>query len=149
MSKKLSIITITYQAELYLERTIQRVISQKGLEQIEYILVDGGSTDQTMDIVSRYKNYFHTIISEKDQGIYDAMNKGIKASTGDYLIFMNAGDCFASDQTLEKILKDLDEQPDVLYGETQYVDMQGTVLGLRSELTPQVLPQQATWKDFK
>jgi glycosyltransferase involved in cell wall biosynthesis len=149
MSKKLSIITITYQAELYLERTIQRVISQKGLEQIEYILVDGGSTDQTMDIVSRYKNYFHTIISEKDQGIYDAMNKGIKASTGDYLIFMNAGDCFASDQTLEKILKDLDEQPDVLYGETQYVDMKGTVLGLRSELTPQILPQQATWKDFK
>jgi len=149
MSKKLSIITITYQAERYVERTIQSVISQKGLEQVEFMLIDGASKDRTLEIVQQYTPHFDKIISEKDQGIYDAMNKGIRIATGDYILFLNAGDTFANNKTLEKILHDLAKEPDVLYGETQFTDEVGTILGIRSELTPQVLPEQATWKDFK
>ena len=149
MSKKLSIITITYQAERYVERTIQRVISQKGLEQVEYLLIDGASKDRTLKIVQKYASYFDQIISEKDKGIYDAMNKGMRVATGEYLLFMNAGDTFADENTLEKILLDLQQAPDILYGETQFTNEEGTILGIRSELTPQILPKQATWKDFK
>lgn len=149
MSKKLSIITITYQAERYVERTIQSVISQKGLEQVEYLLVDGASKDRTLEIAQKYAAYFDQIISEKDKGIYDAMNKGISIATGEYLLFLNAGDTFANENTLEKILEDLGQMPDVLYGETQFTDESGTVLGIRSTLTPQILPEKATWKDFK
>ena len=149
MTKKLSIITITYQAELYVERTIMSVLEQNGLDQIEYLLIDGASKDNTMNIVEKYTNHFQQIISEKDAGIYDAMNKGIQIAKGEYLIFMNAGDTFADSNTLERILSDLENNPDVLYGETQFTNIQGEVLGIRSELTPQVLPIKATWRDFK
>ncbi len=149
MSKKLSIITITYQAALFIERTIQSVVSQKGFEHVEYLLIDGLSKDQTMEIVQQYAPHFDHIISEKDQGIYDAMNKGIQLATGEYLLFMNAGDTFSNSDTLFNILQDLEKKPDVLYGETQFTDLNGTILGIRSELTPQVLPNRASWRDFK
>ncbi len=149
MPKKLSIITITYQAERYVERTIQSVIMQAGFDQVEYLLIDGLSKDRTMEIVSNYSNHFAQIISEKDHGIYDAMNKGIQLASGDYLLFMNAGDTFANQDTLSKILLDLKQDPDILYGETQFTNEQGEILGTRSELTPQVLPHKASWRDFK
>jgi glycosyltransferase involved in cell wall biosynthesis len=149
MSKKLSIITITYQAEKYVKRTIKSILEQNGLEHIEYIVIDGASKDRTMDIVQKYASQIDVILSEKDHGIYDAMNKGIQKASGEYLLFMNAGDTFASQNTLEKIIQDLSEDPDVLYGETQYTNLDGLILGIRSEMTPQVLPQKASWKDFK
>ena len=83
---KFSIITVTYNAESVLEDTIQSVITQT-YKEVEYILVDGNSTDQTMNIVDRYKEHIHTIVSEADNGLYDAMNKGIALATIDYLCF--------------------------------------------------------------
>lgn len=149
MSKLLSIITITYQAEPYVERTIQSVVSQNGFEQVEYLLIDGASKDGTMGIVQKYASSFSKIISERDHGIYDAMNKGLQLATGKYLLFMNAGDTFAGEDTLKNLLNDLEKDPDVLYGETQFVSTKGEILGTRSDLTPQKLPEMASWKDFK
>ena len=88
---KFSIITVTYNAEKVLEDTIQSIVTQS-YKNVEYIIVDGGSTDGTLSIVNKYKEHIHTIVSEPDKGLYDAMNKGIKLATGDYLCFLNAGD---------------------------------------------------------
>lgn len=90
---KFSIITVTYNAEKVLEDTIQSVISQT-YHHIEYIIVDGASKDGTLSIINRYRSRIHTVVSEPDKGLYDAMNKGIALASGDYLCFLNAGDCF-------------------------------------------------------
>ena len=82
---KLSIITVTYNAGAVLEDTIQSVITQT-YKNVEYIIVDGGSKDRTLQIIEQYKEHIHTVISEPDKGLYDAMNKGIKLATGDYLL---------------------------------------------------------------
>lgn len=99
---KFSIITVTYNAEKVLEDTIQSVISQT-YHHIEYIIVDGASKDGTISIINRYRPHIHTVVSEPDKGLYDAMNKGIALASGDYLCFLNAGDCFHEDDTLETI----------------------------------------------
>jgi glycosyltransferase involved in cell wall biosynthesis len=146
---KLSIITITYQAEAYLERTLKSVIEQGCADKIDYVVVDGASKDQTLDIIEANKQHIHQFISEKDQGIYDAMNKGMQLAKGDYLLFLNAGDTFASATTLKNILEELDQNPDVLYGEAVFVNNAGEAIGLRSEATPHRLPASLTWKDFR
>ena len=87
---KFSIITVTYNAAKVLEDTIQSIVTQT-YKNLEYIIVDGGSTDETLDIIHKYQEHITTVISEPDQGLYDAMNKGIKLATGDYLCFLNAG----------------------------------------------------------
>lgn len=146
---KLSIITITYQAEAYLERTLKSVIEQGCADEIEYVVVDGASKDRTLDIIEANKPHIHQFISEKDQGIYDAMNKGMQLAKGDYLLFLNAGDTFASATTLKNILQELDQNPDVLYGEAVFVNNEGDKIGLRSEVTPHRLPANLTWRDFR
>jgi len=146
---KLSIITITYQAEAYLERTLKSVIEQGCADEIDYVVVDGASKDGTLDIIEANKHYIHQFISEKDKGIYDAMNKGMQLAKGDYLLFLNAGDTFASATTLKNILQELDQNPDVLYGEAVFVNNSGESIGLRSEATPHKLPASLTWKDFR
>ena len=80
---KFSIITVTYNAAKVLEDTIQSIVTQT-YKNLEYIIVDGGSTDETLDIIHKYQEHITTVISEPDQGLYDAMNKGIKLATGDY-----------------------------------------------------------------
>lgn len=96
---KFSIITVTYNAAKVLEDTIQSIVTQT-YKNLEYIIVDGGSTDETLDIIHKYQEHITTVISEPDQGLYDAMNKGIKLATGDYLCFLNAGDSLHEDDTL-------------------------------------------------
>ena len=96
---KFSIITVTYNAGALIEDTIQSVITQT-YKNIEYIIVDGASTDKTMSIVTRYREHIHTVVSEPDHGLYDAMNKGIRLATGDYVCFLNAGDELHEDDTL-------------------------------------------------
>ena len=98
---KFSIITVTYNAEAVLEDTIQSVISQT-YHHVEYILVDGASKDGTLSIIDRYRDRITRIVSEPDKGLYDAMNKGIRLATGDYLCFLNAGDSFHEDDTLQQ-----------------------------------------------
>ena len=120
---KFSIITVTYNAEAVLEDTIQSVISQT-YHHVEYILVDGASKDSTLSIIDRYRDRITRIVSEPDKGLYDAMNKGIRLATGDYLCFLNAGDSFHEDDTLQQMVRSIsgNELPDVLYGETELVD---------------------------
>jgi glycosyltransferase involved in cell wall biosynthesis len=146
---KLSIITITYQAEAFLERTFKSVFEQDCADEIDYIVVDGASKDQTLEIIETNKKQINQFISEKDKGIYDAMNKGMQLAKGDYILFLNAGDAFASAATLKNILKELVKNPDVLYGEAVFVNKEGQHLGLRSEVTPHRLPTNLTWRDFK
>lgn len=143
---KFSVITVTYNAAGVLEDTIQSVISQT-YHHVEYIIVDGASTDGTMAIVDRYRSRIHTVISEPDKGLYDAMNKGMALATGDYLCFLNAGDCFHEDDTLQQMVHTLHgtELPDVMYGNTAIVDAEGHFLRMR-RLSP---PDQLNWKSFR
>ena len=114
---KFSIITVTFNAGKVLEKTIQSVISQT-YRNVEYILVDGKSKDNTLSIADTYKEWIHCLVSEPDKGLYDAMNKGIRLATGDYLCFLNAGDKFHDQDTLQRMVDSLKEGelPYVLYG---------------------------------
>ena len=144
---KFSIITVTYNAEDAIEPTLNSVASQS-YGNIEYLLIDGGSTDATMAKVKNSGLEFAHIISEKDKGLYDAMNKGIALTTGDYLCFLNAGDSFHSADVLEKIAAVVvteDTLPDVLYGETAEVNAERKFVRMRRLQAPDVL----TWKSFK
>ena len=149
MSAKISIITITFQAEAYIQRTLDSVHAQGHRDQFEYIIVDGNSRDQTMSLIQNASIKPDVLISENDKGIYDAMNKGLAKATGEYVMFMNAGDEFASDDTLKTILNHLSKNPDILYSDANFVDLKRNFMGKRSEATPHQLPQNLTWKDFK
>lgn len=143
---KFSIITVTYNAGAVLEDTIQSVITQT-YRNVEYIIVDGGSKDHTLDIINRYREHIHTLVSEPYKGLYDAMNKGIRLATGDYLCFLNAGDELHEDDTLQLMVHSITgtELPDVLYGETAIVDEEGHFLRMRRLSAPEDL----NWKSFK
>lgn len=143
---KFSIITVTYNAGKVLEDTIQSVVFQT-YRNVEYIIVDGGSKDNTLEIAEKYRDRINRIISEPDKGLYDAMNKGIRLATGDYLCFLNAGDELHENETLQKMVHTLKskELPDVIYGETAIVDEEGHFLHMRRLSTPDIL----TWKSFK
>lgn len=143
---KFSVITVTYNAAQVLEDTLQSVITQT-YKNVEYIIVDGASEDGTLSLVQKYRSRIHTVISEPDKGLYDAMNKGIRAASGDYLCFLNAGDSFHEDTTLQEIVHTLPETglPDILYGETAIVNSEGHFLRMR-RLSP---PEHLTWKSFK
>lgn len=143
---KFSIITVAYNAGAVLEDTIQSVITQT-YRNVEYIIVDGGSKDHTLDIINRYREHIHTLVSEPDKGLYDAMNKGIRLATGDYLCFLNAGDELHEDDTLQLMVHSITgtELPDVLYGETAIVDEEGHFLRMRRLSAPENL----NWKSFK
>lgn len=91
--KKLSVISVTYNCESSIQETIESVLSQK-TELVEFIAIDGGSVDGTVEILNRYKDRLAYFISEPDRGIYDAMNKGLNAASGDWILFLNAGDVF-------------------------------------------------------
>ena len=145
---KLSIITITYNAEQYLERTIQSIMNQSD-QNFEYLIIDGKSKDGTLQITEKYKNRVNQLICEPDKGLYDAMNKGLKNASGDFVWFMNAGDEINDSQAVEKIYKAINNKIDVLYGDTYFVDNAGNIQGLRSEITPHCLPKDLKWQDMK
>lgn len=111
----ISIITVVYNGELFIEDTILSVIDQT-YQNFEFIIIDGGSTDTTLEIIEKYKNYIDVLVSEKDDGIYDAMNKGIDISSGKWVNFMNAGDGFYNDKVLEKVALELNPNKICLYG---------------------------------
>lgn len=154
---KFSIITCTYNASEVLQRTLDSVMSQTW-GQIEHIIVDGASKDSTMAMAEAYRRRSaeeeteHDIIikSEPDRGLYDAMNKGLQLATGDYVVFLNAGDVLPTDETLENISNDVNERSDgrlpaVLYGDTNIVDNNGELLRPRS-LVP---PDDLSWRSFR
>nr|WP_320056992.1 glycosyltransferase family 2 protein [uncultured Bacteroides sp.] len=147
LTPKFSVITVTYNAGKVLEDTILSVISQT-YHHVEYIIIDGGSKDNTLSLVDKYRTNIHVFMSEPDKGLYDAMNKGMALATGDYICFLNAGDSFHEDDTLQQIVHSMIESaqlPDVMYGETALVDSHRHFVRMRRLATPEVL----TWKSFK
>lgn len=120
---KISIITVTYNAEKYLERTIKSIIDQT-YDNIEYLIIDGGSTDKTLKIIENYKNSIDYIISEPDNGLFDAMNKGLKKANGKYVLYMNAGDCMKNADSLSAIMQG-HNNADLIYSRAVYIDEVG------------------------
>ena len=148
MQPKISIITVTYNCESVIRKTIDSVLRQT-YGNIEHIVVDGASKDQTFQIVQEYGTQISKAISEPDKGLYDAMNKGLKLATGDFVWFVNAGDWIHADDTVEKMVDFCESDTDILYGEVMMVDQKGNELGTRSEITTQKLPQKLNWTSLK
>lgn len=151
---KFTIITCTYQAEKELERTLRSVLEQT-YKDVEHLIVDGASTDATLQLAQTYstesqaQNNGHQVMvtSEPDKGLYDAMNKGLRHATGDYVLFLNAGDTFPSESTLTQVAACAEEEnvlPGVLYGDTDIVDNEGRFVRHR-RLSP---PKKLRWKSF-
>jgi glycosyltransferase involved in cell wall biosynthesis len=139
----LSVITIVYNNVKDIERTMLSVINQT-YPNIEYTVIDGLSTDGTLEIINRYKTKIAKLISEKDEGIYDAMNKGLAAATGDYVIFMNSGDEFYTNDTVASVFSSAPDA-DIYYGETEMINDAGQSLGQRRHKAP----EQFSWRSFK
>ena len=147
LKPKFSIITVTYNAAPVIRPTLDSVQAQT-YTNYEYILVDGGSKDDTVAIAKESGIVFAHIISERDKGIYDAMNKGIALATGDYLCFLNAGDAFYAPDTLQTVVDAIAEEkelPEVLYGETAEVDDNRNFVRMRRLQAPKELD----WRSFK
>lgn len=147
LKPKFSIITITFNAESVIDPTLKSVLAQT-YTNYEYLLIDGGSTDSTVEKAKTSGIEFAHIVSEPDNGLYDAMNKGIALATGDYLCFLNAGDAFHAPDTLQTIvdtIKDEKKLPHVLYGETAEVDEKRNFVRMRRLKAPGNL----NWRSFK
>lgn len=140
---KISIITVCYNAATVLTYTIDSVLQQR-YSHIEYIIIDGASKDESVALIKGYGSAITHWVSEPDKGIYDAMNKGLKLATGEYVIFMNAGDTFYDEQTLNHVFSTA-ENADIYYGQTRLIDMNRKDAGERWLLAPDEL----NWKSFK
>lgn len=140
---KISVITVVYNGVSLIERTIKSVLSQT-YTNIEYVIIDGASTDGTLELIEKYESKIALIHSGKDNGIYDAMNKGLKDSSGDYVLFLNAGDELYAAGTIEKVLSSA-ENADVYYGNTAVINENGKILGDR-RLSP---PEKLDWKGLR
>ncbi|MBR6278063.1 MAG: glycosyltransferase [Bacteroidales bacterium] len=144
MSKpKISVITVVFNSEKFIEETIKSIINQD-YGNLEYIIIDGKSTDRTMEIVEKYSEKISKIISENDSGLYDAMNKGLRISTGDFVMFINSGDRLAGGKVLSEIFSNLSGDEDVIYGDTDIIDFQGNIIHSRRHRPPENLRK----KDF-
>ena len=123
---KISLITVTYNCAETLSDTFDSVRSQN-CEQLEYIVIDGGSSDRTVDIIKQNEDIISFWESEADEGIYDAMNKGLRRATGDVIGFLHSDDMFFSGNTLKSIIEVAeDKSPDVIYGDLEYVNAKST-----------------------
>lgn len=140
---KVSIITVVYNSIDNLIKTIAS-IRKLNYPNIEYIIIDGGSTDGTLDVIKNNLDIVNKWVSEKDNGIYDAMNKGMKLSTGNYLWFINAGDEIADENILNEIFVNISDA-DVYYGDTELIDYEGKSYGKRKLKRP---PAKLTFKNM-
>ena len=152
---KITLITCTYNAAAVLQRTLDSV-SRQTYADIEHIIIDGKSSDDTVALAEQYKtsSYLHhtghqiRIVSERDTGLYDAMNKGLSLATGDYLCYLNAGDTLASPSTVSTVAAAASASPaayGVIYGETDITDESGAVIGHRHHS----VPERLTWRSFR
>ena len=123
--KTLTVVTVTYNAEAAVERTLRSVVGQTAFDGIEYIVVDGGSTDDTIAVVNRYLPHLAAVVSEPDRGIYDAMNKGARIATGRWILYMNAGDTFYDTDTVASLGLDGREADHAVYGDCILVTRNG------------------------
>ena len=130
---KFSIITVSYNSSKYIEQTINSVINQT-YENIEYIIVDGGSTDGSVDIIRKYSSSISKFICEPDKNMYDAINKGLKISSGDYISILNSDDYMVNKNTIYeivKIIKNLKGDYSGIYGNLIKVDANGQLIRKR------------------
>jgi glycosyltransferase involved in cell wall biosynthesis len=116
---KISIITVCFNAEKTIEQTIKSVLSQT-YANIEYIIVDGKSTDSTLKIVGKYKKKISKIVSEKDKGLYDAMNKGVKVAKGDIIYFLNADDVLIGKNVIREVMGEFEKDVDLVFGDVEF-----------------------------
>lgn len=123
-SCKLNIITVTRNASLDLEKTLSSIFSQKFTD-YEVIIIDGMSTDDTVEIIKNYSDRVSYWLSEKDDGIYDAMNKALSVATGEYVQFLNAGDYYVNDSVLAEIFSNIQSAPTLIYGDIQIMHTDG------------------------
>lgn len=155
---KFTIVTVTYNAQDALRRTVDSVLAQTYPE-IEHLIVDGASTDATLQVAQDYMQRSYSacnghevrIVSEPDNGLYDAMNKGLDMASGEYVCFLNAGDFYPGDGVIETLVRNCrlgdtppETRPAVLYGGTDIVDSEGRYLR-RRRLAP---PAHLTWRSF-
>nr|WP_293834720.1 glycosyltransferase family 2 protein [uncultured Arsenicibacter sp.] len=148
---KISVITINLNNKDGLKKTIESVVSQD-YENFEYILVDGYSTDGSIDVIDCYSNRINKILSEKDSGMYEAMNKGWKMASGDYCLFLNSGDCLNNEKILSEVSKFLKPEYDIVYGDV--INCYGerkekfifpAYIGIYELMTYSTYPHQATF----
>lgn len=138
MDPLFSIITVTWNAASVIAPTLRSVERQTSTD-FEMLIVDGASTDDTLSLVRGASIASMRVFSEPDNGLYDAMNKGISRARGRYLIFLNAGDAFADDTVLARLAVLTADNPGVIYGQTQLVDAQRNVVGKRHLTAPKRL----------
>ncbi|MDN3587418.1 glycosyltransferase family 2 protein [Pedobacter aquatilis] len=124
MSVKLSIVTVNFNNKIGLQKTVDSVKAQTW-KNFEFIIIDGGSTDGVESVLVKEQANITYSISETDTGVYNAMNKGISKATGDYILFLNSGDSFYENSTLEKAIPHLDKNIDIYYGDAAYIEKNG------------------------
>ena len=139
----ISIITVVFNDREHIEKTILSVLGQT-YPRIEYVIVDGGSDDGTLDVIRQYQGNA-VIISEPDEGLYDAMNKGLRTAKSDYVWFLNSGDRVFNEDTVGKMVSGMPGRPDMIYGGTMIIDESGREIGDR-RLRP---PHDLSWKSFR
>ena len=113
---KISIVTINYNNSIGLKKTIESVISQS-YDDFDFVVIDGGSEDDSKEIIKHYQNKINYWVSEKDKGIYHAMNKGIRACLGDFVLFLNSGDFLYDNNVIANVIKNLTEADEIVYGD--------------------------------
>ena len=139
----ISIITVCYNAEREIEATLKSV-KEQSFKNYEYIIIDGASKDNTLKVITQSGVTPTHLVSEKDKGIYDAMNKGLALAKGEYLMFLNAGDSLYSTNTLQQIADVAEhENPDVIYGDTAIVDAERNYLRPRKLRPPKTLTRNS------
>lgn len=153
----LSVITVTFNCRELLPRTLESVLAQ-AFSSIEHIIVDGASTDGTVELIRENEAHLGAWISEPDKGIYDAMNKGLRMARGKYVLFLNAGDTFYSEGTLLEVFsapaageasivsgEANSGSADIYYGQTKLTDLEGRITGDRRLRAP----EQLSWRSFR
>ena len=123
---KVSIITIAYNSSKTIAKTLRSVLDQKA-NNIEHIIIDGKSSDNTLEICKKF-SHISKIISEKDKGVYDAFNKGLKFATGEIIGFLNSDDTFYNEESLQDIINAFDSNTDCIYGNLEYINSNGVVV---------------------
>lgn len=134
----ISIITVTYNAEKVIDKTMNSLKDQT-FKGFEHLIIDGSSTDSTIEIIKNARLSQTQILSEPDKGLYDAMNKGLKRAKGKYVIFLNAGDAFHSSKSLESYAREASKDKDIIYGDTVISNLEGNIIGKRHLSVPECL----------